>query len=214
MKKILLISSDFNTDVIPIWKGTWDVLKKNHPKIKVSVFVVPFWKSDFQKDIVKNVYFKEWYKERKNWVEIGQQGYTNSYPPECTRFKKPQGIILKRGYRKLSNYMPQDFYYFKPSYDRMDDNITINILKNLGFSACIWNKSIIMLKKCDNPISEDCEIIQTKINIEERNPDDIKVLFKKLDDSFYEFEQQDCEFITFRDLIYDCFKKEKAEVEN
>ena len=209
--RIVLISENVQPDILPIWKGTWDVLKNNHPKIKVTAFVVPFWKGNIQNDIVKNNDFKEWYSKRKSWIEIGQQGYTHSYPPECMRFKKPQAIILKRGFRKISNYMPQDFYSFKPPYDRIDDNITLKILENLGFSACIWNGHIVMLKKCINPLKDDYNIIQTKINIDERNPDDIKILFKKLDDAFYDFESKGYEFVTFRDLLYGCFVDEEVK---
>jgi len=199
-------------DVIPIWKTTWDVLKKNHPSIKVNVFAVPMWKGDFQKDIFKNTYFKDWFRERKHWIEIGQQGHTNSYPPECTRFKKPQYIMIKQGYRKVGTYMPKDYYCFNPPYDRMDDKITPKILENLGFTACLWNKNIIMLKKCNKPLPEDYEIIRTKIDIEERNPDDIQIIFDKLDKSLFDFETKGCEFVTFRDLFKECFLKEEVRV--
>lgn len=198
MTKIILTCDDMNPSVIPIWMNTWDKLKQLHEGLKITAFTVPLWKGISENDVFKSKIFKKWYKERKEWVEIGQQGYTSSHPPECQRFRKPQMTMIKRGNRKIATYMPKNTFVFKPPYYRMDNN-TIEILEQIGFSACVHHGKIILLKEIDKPI-EDFILIESHINMEEKNPDDIQLIYKKMDKYLTDLESK-YQYATFSELI-------------
>ena len=131
--------------------------------------------------------------------EIQQQGYKNINPPECKRFRKPQHAILKRGFRKILTYLPDDCYVFKPPFDQMDNN-TLGILSSLGFSACIRYKGLILLRPTFNQLPP-YKIISSRINIDEKTPDDIQKLWKMLDVEFSTFESKGYEFSTLSELL-------------
>ena len=196
--KIIVTCDDMNPSVIPIWKQTWDKIKEAHPWLKITVFTVPLWKGRSDNDIFKNKEFKQWHKERKGWVEIAQQGYSGDYPPECLRFKKPQQALIRRGYRKITTYLPDDFYSFKAPFYRMDHN-TIEILQDLGFSACVQHGRLILLNMMNKPM-EEFIMIESHINIEEKNPDNIQLIHQKMDKYLSELEKK-YQYVTIGELL-------------
>ena len=199
MTKTIITCDCMQPQVIPIWKKTWDQLKKDHPKLKVNVFVVPYWKELPENDVFRNKDFEKWYEERKDWVEIGQMGYHYLNQLECLRFKNPQYAYLRRGYRKVGCFMPKDIYCFKPPKQRMNEH-TLPILRSLGFSACIYNKEIIMLRKTEKPLNEYI-MVETSINIDSRSPDNINLLQTNFNNYFTKVEQEGNEYITASELI-------------
>lgn len=202
--KILITCDEMTPQAIPLWEDTWDKLKQKHKKLKITVFTIPLWKNRRESDVFKNKKFQNWYKMRKSWVELAQLGYTCEKPPECTRFKKPQYAMIKRGYRKLISYMPETIHTFKPPYNRMD-GVTLSILQELGFTCCIYYKSIILLKKTESPI-EDFVIKETHISVGERYSDNINLIYEKIDNYLSSIEKEN-DFVTISELLKSTIKE-------
>ncbi len=199
MPKIIVTCEDFNPSVIPIWVSTWDKLKQKHPSLKVTAFTVPLYQKRMENDVFHNKDFQAWFKERKEWVEIAQEGYGQRNKLECKRFKKPQYFILRKGYRKIGVYMPKNYYSFKCPDDKMGSS-TLDSLKMLGFSSCMFQGQIIILINLEKQL-EDHIIIGSHINLDERNPDDIQQIQHKLDDYFTKLELEGNDYMTISELI-------------
>lgn len=182
---LIVATSDFAPPSLPLW-SYWNKLKDKHPKLQVSVFVVPFWKGNSDYKINRDDNFQDWYKENKDWVNIVQQGCYN-YPNECLKFYKTQKKIIKRGYRKIHKLMPQDFFGFKPPSYRMN-NSTIAVLKEIGFSFVVYYNQILFLKPTAKEVPH-FEIIETYTNIEDKKNNNINTIFTELDIQLTEFEQ-------------------------
>ena len=196
--KLLVTCEGMNPQCLPLWEATWDFIKNKHPKLKVTVFTIPFYKGEAENDVFRNKEFKRWHKERKGWVDIVQLGYTH-FNPECIRLSKPQYILLKRGYRKIGRYMSKKIYCFKPSFDRIGP-YTDGVLTNLGFSAYLYHKSIVFLRTTNSDI-EDFILVKTRISFNEKHPDDISKLFKNISTYLTKMEKQKYSYTTFTNIV-------------
>ncbi|MDP2672017.1 MAG: hypothetical protein Q8O68_00720 [Candidatus Daviesbacteria bacterium] len=206
--EIIITANDFYPGVIPIWKQTWDKLHNEHPELKVTAFTIPMWGGISANDIFKNRSFKQWYTQRKSWVEVQQTGYEYSKTAECKKFKKPQYALIRRGQRKILKYAPKNYHVFKSPRDEMNYN-TISILKELGYKACIRYKQVIMLQKTENILPE-YSLIETHININEKYPDDIQKISNKIGSMIDIYQTKKYPLLTISQLI----KKTEKKTEN
>lgn len=204
MVNVLLVCDEMSPLGVPLFEKFWDGLKERHPNIKLMTFVVPIFKDRGSNDVFKNDHFKGWYVERKDWVEVGQSGFNFSNPPECTRFRKPQYNLLKRGYRKTFSYMPKDFFSFKPPKDRVSRH-TFSILQRIGFSACLYRGRVVLLKPASSLLS-DFQLVETRVGISGRSPDDIAFLHDKVDKHLSFLEEGEVTYTTMNGIIKECVK--------
>ena len=193
---LIVATYDFSPNSLSLWKY-WDELKEKHPKLQVTVGVVPVFKGHYNYTVNLNPEFKEWYKNHNDWVHVVQQGCYH-FPNECLKFYKTQKKLIKSGYRKLRRIMPKDVYLFKAPFDRMNNN-TIQVLKELGYSAIIYHNQILYLK----PIlieTPPFDIIETYTNIEEHKPNNIHLIFEELDTQLENYDSIG-EYTNFNDFV-------------
>lgn len=164
----------------------WDTLKDKHPKLQLSVAVVPIWHRNVRNDVKSSVQFQEWYNSRDDWVHIFQQGCYNEKVPECLRFEKTQRKLIKRGFKKVHMYMPKDVYGFTAPFFRMN-NHTIVVLKQLGYSYVVYHNQMLYLKSVEKEVPQ-FEIIQTYTNIEQERKNNINNIYEELDIQLTELE--------------------------
>lgn len=199
MNNILVTTDSFTPTNISLWEKYWDKLKENHNDLRVTVFTIPFFLGRKKDDICDNIPFEKWYDQRKEWVELGQHGYTHCKPPECKKFKNTQYSTIKRGMRKIGGYVGDSIYIFKAPYHQMNE-FTISVLKSLGFTCCVYFNQLIILKKV-NYLIPDFQVVETHTNFDSNNPDDIRFIFNKLDDYLFELENNNSKFLTIGGLI-------------
>lgn len=200
--KALVICNGFSPQSMPIFEKYWTKIKKTTPKLKLTIFTIPYLKGITTNDIFKDKEFQDWVETKKKWVEIGQMGYMGNNNSECTRFKKIQYKLIKRGYKKIMRYMPDSIHSFRPTDNRIDQN-TFSILQSLGFSICIYHKSFIVLKKIINPI-EDFILIETSIDSDRKRPDNIQIINDKVVRTIKDMKKNKYEFITISGLFENC----------
>jgi len=107
----------------------WDELKKAFPELKVIAFTVADWGN--KENVSDSQEFKNWFEERKDWVQIGVHGYDHLYPPECERDNQEEFIARALGV--LKSFLPEKFLYRAPGFQVT--NQTEPILKKLGFAG-------------------------------------------------------------------------------
>ena len=186
MTYLIVSTYDFNPSFLSYFKY-WDELKKKHEKLQLSIGLVPVWKNKEINNVKYNNDFFDWYKVRKEWVHIIQQGCYNISPSECLRFEKTQQKFIKRGLKKIHKFMPKDIYGFVPPYFRMNNN-TISVLRQLGYSFVVYHNQILFLK---NPVKSipAFDIIQTFTNLEEEKSNSINLIHDELDIQLTEYEK-------------------------
>lgn len=117
----------------------WDKLKRQHPRLKVTCFVPGMFHGKKENNIYKSKEFRDWHKERSDWVEIAAHGLTHTHPPEFTKFKAHQEKIVKKMSIKLRKYLPVD-PGFKAPFNRYNHQ-TIEIIKEAGYSYFMINQT-------------------------------------------------------------------------
>ncbi len=199
MDNVLVTCSEMNPSLIPLWVQTWDELKKRHPDLRVTVFCYPVYKSLPENDVFRNKEFMQWYRERKDWIEIGQLGYGLKNKSDCKRFSSKQYSLLHNGYRKIGSFMPKQYYCFRAPQYKMNE-YTLPILGSLGFSACMYHGKFIIMCGVDMPL-QDHIVVESSISMDERNPDNIVNIRDKIDQHLSKLEKKGYGYLTTTELI-------------
>lgn len=114
----------------------WDEIKLKYPHIKLIAFTISYYK--YEQDISKSLEFRDWYEQRRDWVEIGIHGYDHLFPPEQERENAKE--CVDKSLRILNPFLPKRILYRPPGHQR-----TVNTekdLKELGISGIAYQNRI------------------------------------------------------------------------
>lgn len=92
----------------------WDAIKAEHSKLNLIAFTIA--NNRYEEDISKSTEFKEWYEERKDWIQIGLHGYDHGSPPEQER-DDAEDLVVK-SLKILEPFLPEKFLYRPPGFQR------------------------------------------------------------------------------------------------
>ena len=125
---IYLTTDDFCPKFMDSWKY-WEELKKVHPNLRITAFVVPRHDNKDEYDCSKSKEFKQWFEKNKDWVEVAVHGFDHSkfecllsYDEQLERFKKALEI--------MKPFLPKK-WGFKPPYYRYNSDTLEIILDTL-----------------------------------------------------------------------------------
>lgn len=210
MGNVIVTCNEMNPHTIPLWIKTWDELKKKHPLLKVTAYCYPVHLGLPENDVFRNKSFAQWYRERKEWVEIGQLGYGLRNKSDCKRFSSKQHSLLYSGYRKISSLMPKRHYSFRAPQYKMNE-YTLPIIGSLGFSACLYHGKFILL--CDVPVAlSEHLVVESSISMDERNPDNIVNIKDIFDRHLTKLEKEGYRYLTTNELIKKSFPPQQDEI--
>jgi predicted deacetylase len=114
----------------------FDGLKKLYPDFKMIAFTIGNFKN--KENLKKSKKFREWYNERKDWVEIAVHSYDHDEIPDGDREYEKEWI--KKGLDSLKEFLPKEYGYRSPGWQTT--NKTEGILKDLGFSYIAYETKI------------------------------------------------------------------------
>ena len=190
-KKILISSDDLCPLFLSYFKW-WDSLKKKHPNLKLTCFVVPRWKDNANQDVSTNREFRDWFENRKEWVCCGVHGYTHGFPPECFGTEEEQMACVQKALSALKGYLPER-WSFRPPGNHIN-NFTIPMLKKLG-CAFLHSSGMLTILPDERPLN--ALLIETHTN--DKNEDSIQFIFNQLDKKLSELEQEGYNYINLCD---------------
>jgi len=158
------------------WKY-WEWLKKKHPDLAIYCFVVVDWKGKKEEDISGNKIFEKWYRDNEDWITIGMHSLYHDFPPDCLRSKEEQREIIEKQLEVWKDFLPYHWGYRPPGF--YFNSHTVEILKELGCTILFLRNDVYNIKDCQ--IMDRVRLINTHTNSSDRNPDDIRYVYKKLD---------------------------------
>lgn len=114
----------------------WDEIKLKYPNIRLIAFTIANYK--YEQDISKSAEFKDWYEQRKDWVEIGVHGYDHLFPPEQERENSKE--CVDKSLHILNSFLPKRILYRPPGHQR---TVRTEIaLRELGVSGIAYQDRI------------------------------------------------------------------------
>lgn len=203
----LLLTTD---DVCPenifgLWHH-WDHLKKLHPGLKVTCFVPGRFHDVKRNDIYSSEEFANWYKERKDWVEVAAHGLFHDHPPEFTKFSHHQEKICRAMTIKLRRYFP-DNPGFKAPFLRMNQN-TLRVVAGAGYSYIALLDSIIFLRPMVNAqLRNPYVVINSHTSLDMNSPeeyanrDNINIIRLALHRQLKRYEKRNIIYSTISEYI-------------
>jgi len=125
-------TDDLSVDNLKFFKY-WDKVKEKQPDLKLIAFVIA-------EGIDKSDKFKEWWVQRKDWVEIGVHCYNHKRPQEGWR--TDQEVWIEKALDILKPHLPENFLYRPPGFRVLPK--TEGVLKKLGFAGIAHQSHIKM----------------------------------------------------------------------
>lgn len=187
----------------------WDSLKKYHPLLKVTCFVSGKFHNTLENDVYASKDFKDWYKERKDWVEVAAHGLHHKLPPEFTKFTHHQEKITKAMTTKLRKYLPAN-PGFKAPFLRMNHK-TIDIIQNAGYAyVATWNCIHFLVPMANPQLRLPFLIVQSHTNAVDKqgndknefaNKDNINLIKLQLHRQFLRYEKKHVTYGTISEYI-------------
>lgn len=114
----------------------FDEIKKKYPFFKLLAFTISNF--EYKETLKDSERFKQWFSERKDWVEIAVHSFDHMYPPDGDRHNEAYFIELARD--NLKFYLPKEYGYRSAGWQTT--NRTEGILKKLGFSYIAYESKI------------------------------------------------------------------------
>jgi len=143
----------------------FDGLKKLYPDFKMIAFTIGNFKN--KENLATNERFLQWYKDRKDWVEIAVHSYDHFEIPDGDR-EDERGWIEK-ALESLKSFLPEEYGYRSPGWQTT--NKTEGILRDLGFSYIAYETKIKHFKG---------QIIKNVINSHLYDVNSIKKIYEVL----------------------------------
>ncbi len=200
---ICVTCDDLQPLTLPLFYQYFVPLKKNHPNLKVTFFCTPFNKEftqDEKNDISKSEEFKKWFKDNKKWVEIHPHGLFHTKPPENKESYDEQIELISKSAGALSPYIELNMMGYKAPFYQMNQDM-IKTLHKLGFSWYNQWWTTCLLKPNKKRFQQPIEI-GTHIGFSEaHNPDNIDVIYDKLDTKLYDLEKLGFEYKTINEIV-------------
>lgn len=203
LKAIYVSTDDMRPSMIPLWEEYWDKLKIHHPSLKVTCFVPVFYQ-EFnifpEEDVVTSNSFKEWYEERKNWVEINLHGYTHSKPFENRMSYKKQENIIANTLSTMKNFINTSLVGYKAPFYMMDSN-TLKALINLDIKWYDQWWQIYPLAYTKRTLLPYISLGTHTGDYQQNNPDNINKIYDILNTHLYKLEEHNYEYTTATEII-------------
>lgn len=92
----------------------WDIVKAKYSNLRLIAFTIANYKH--MENLNSSTKFKNWYDERKDWVEIGVHGYDHNSPPEQERDNAEE--LVNMSIQILKPFLPERFLYRPPGFQR------------------------------------------------------------------------------------------------
>lgn len=191
--------------IVALWQH-WDHLKRLHPALKVTCFVPGRFHNVKRNDIYSSQEFAQWYKERKDWVEVAAHGLYHEHPPEFTKFSHHQEKIARAMTIKLHRFFP-DNPGFKAPFYRMNHK-TMDVVASQGYSYVALLDSIIFLRPMVNAqLRNPYVVVNSHTSLDMNNPvefankDNINLIRLSLHRQLKRYEKRNVVYSTISEYI-------------
>lgn len=114
----------------------FDNLHDIYPEFKLTAFTISNFKN--QESLADSKVFEDWFKQRKEWVEIAVHSYDHLYPPDGDRDN--EAYWIKKARDALAPFLPQTYGYRSPGFQTT--NQTEKIVRDLGFSYIAYETKV------------------------------------------------------------------------
>lgn len=114
----------------------FDEIKKKYPSFKLIAFTIGNFEN--KENLKDSERFKQWFSERKDWVEIAVHSFDHLYPPDGDRENEEEWI--EKALNSLKIFLPKEYGYRSAGWQTT--NKTLGILKKLGFSYIAYENKI------------------------------------------------------------------------
>lgn len=196
---IIVTSDDFRPSIIPLFEDTWDKFKEKHPDLFLNMFVPARWHNKDEEDVSLNKDFFNFCKKRP-WLDIIPHGYLHELPPENLRSFEEQHISIKKSLEMLKRYLKGDALGYKCPFYRGNED-TIGVLKNFGFDWFSQWWYICPLRIIKKPMPQFIEVPSHTTSADQKCPDNIDLIYNKVDEILTNLEKQGHKYSTINDII-------------
>lgn len=172
--------------------------------MKLTAFVPAKYGNLMKNDVIRNREFWLWFRENKDWVEVAAHGLSHTLPPEFTKFRHYQEVLVKKMSVKLKRYFPKNAG-FKAPYHKIN-TVTLEVLMRAGYSyVASWNTILWMRKLVPNPPSYVLENSHTSL-IEAKHgssayQDNINLIRRVLDKKLKRWERRGVTYLKIGEYV-------------
>lgn len=209
MTAVVVTTDDVCPESIRALWHHWDQLKAAHPALKVTCFVPARFHNDVKNDIYKSREFREWFRQRKGWVEVAAHGLFHEGPKEFKKFSRHQERFVARMVVKLRRYLP-GCPGFKAPFNELREDVTVPILERAGFAYVVGQDSVRFLVEMEDAQKRPpFIIIRSHTNVSDRIggrtqdclADNINLCKVTLHKRLKYYERMHCSFVTMSEYV-------------
>lgn len=193
MNSLLVYTDDICPSYVEKYWKWWNLLKANHPKLKLNAFVIPN-RDYLEAELISDRIFCGWLETVKDWVSFYLHGYAHDRPPENLRSADEQKHLIDKGKKLLEQTINIPILGYKAP-GLLLNSYTRDVLKELDFTFICHKDRIDILNDCK--IRTDIpppRMISTHTN--GKSSDSVEKIYAYLNEVF-----ENREFYSIKELI-------------
>ena len=118
----------------------FDAIKQVYPDFRLVAFAIGNYQN--KESLVKSDEFLSWFRQHKDWVEIGVHSYDHEYPPDGDR--DDEKYWIERALESLRPFLPDEYSYRSPGWQTT--HRTVPILCETGFRFMYYESKVSDLR--------------------------------------------------------------------